>query len=137
MGGGVSVTDALWLPAPAREAILAHALHCWPEECCGLLAGDSATAVRFVYPLTNAEHSPVSFTIEPSEHYGALRHAERNEWELIGAFHSHPGGSARPSATDVERAAEPEWAWLIVSRGEIRGFRIAHRTVVEIEVVSA
>jgi proteasome lid subunit RPN8/RPN11 len=66
-----------------------------------------------VYPLDNTQASATAYTIDPVGHFGALRHAERNGLELIGAFHSHPTGSAEPSATDVRLAAEPDWRWVI------------------------
>lgn len=70
--------------------------------------------VRMVYSLTNSEDSPIAYTIDPMEHFRALQHAERNGWELIGAFHSHPGGAGYPSQTDVAKAAEPDWAWCVI-----------------------
>ncbi|MGH8928278.1 MAG: M67 family metallopeptidase, partial [Acidimicrobiia bacterium] len=87
-----------------------------------------------VYPLTNAQHSPTAYTIDPKEHFHAWRHAESRGWELIGAFHSHPGGPPLPSATDLALAAEPDWAYLIVHDRSIRGFMIHGRKAEEIEL---
>ena len=103
------------IPDQIREAMVAHARFCFPEEACGLLAFDDAGRVRMVYALTNAEHSPVAYTIEPHEHIKALRHAERFGWHLGGVFHSHTHTGAYPSRTDVSRAPESEWAYLLVS----------------------
>lgn len=125
MGSGIPLT--LILPRQARQAMLAHADYCHPNECCGLLAGDPGGLVHFVYPLTNADHSPISYTVDPREHFEALKHAERNGWELIGAFHSHPQGSPRPSATDLARASEPDWVYVIVSERALEAFRIVDR----------
>ncbi len=105
------------LPDQAIEAMVAHARFCYPKEACGLLAGvqdDSGLSLRMVYALTNADDSSVAYTIEPTEHFRALQHAERNGWELIGAFHSHPSGAGYPSHLDVTRATEPGWAWCVV-----------------------
>jgi len=125
----------LLIPAAAAEAIRAHEASTSPEECCGLLAGDS-DAVRFVYPLTNTEHSSISFTIDPAEHFHSWRHALSNEWDLIGAFHSHPSGPNHPSKTDLALANEPDWVYLIVAGGEISGWeirdRLAHPVVIEL-----
>lgn len=108
-------------------AIVEYSRLCFPAEACGLVAGDEH-GLRMVYCLTNADDSPSSYTIDPAEHFGALRHAERNGWELVGAFHSHPHGPAAPSATDLARAAEPDWLWIVVGRPierpELRGYRI-------------
>jgi proteasome lid subunit RPN8/RPN11 len=116
----------LLLPAAAAEAIRAHEAFSLPDECCGLLAGLPGV-VRFVYPLTNANPSPASFTIDPFEHFHSWRHASASNWDLIGAFHSHPSGPSHPSKTDLALANEPEWTYLIVTKGEISGWAISDR----------
>jgi proteasome lid subunit RPN8/RPN11 len=123
----------LLLPAAAAEAIRAHESYALPEECCGLLGGES-DVVRFVYPLTNADHSPTNFTIDPTEHFRSWRHARSNAWDLIGAFHSHPSGPSHPSRTDLALANEPGWVYLIVSQGEISGWEIRDRTAEPVEI---
>lgn len=87
---------------------------------------------RFAYPLSNADPSPVSYTIEPGEHFEAMRHAESMGWEIGGVFHSHPGGTAMPSMIDVQSALEPDWVYLIAAPGEIRGFFIRAGAIEEI-----
>ncbi len=125
----------LEIPKQGWEAILAHAEFCAPMECCGLLAGPSPAVVSFVYPLTNADLSPVAYTIEPYEHYRAWKHAEANGWNLIGAFHSHPNGPPVPSPTDLRLAMEPDWTYLIVSGGQIRGFSMSTSSIAEVGLV--
>ena len=112
------------LPDQIRQAILAHAEHCSPNEACGLIAVDSSGVIRFAYPLTNADPSPVTYTVDPDEHFQAMRHAEEMGWEIGGVFHSHPGGEATPSMIDVQAALEPDWMYVIASPDEIRGFVI-------------
>jgi proteasome lid subunit RPN8/RPN11 len=126
MGGQIPLTR-LWLPEQAQEAMRRHAEACRPEECCGLLAGEPSGRVRFVYPLTNIRRSPTAFTIDPVEHFRAWQHATRQGWDLIGAFHSHPGGPRYPSATDLALAAEPDWAWVIVTGDSVDAFTIRER----------
>jgi len=116
--------------------MIAHAFFSLPEEACGLLAADAAGSLRMAYCLTNSEHSPVAYTIEPTEHYRALRHAERNGWHLAGVFHSHTRTAGYPSSTDVARALEPEWLYVLVSleRSDdpvVRGFWIGDGNIVE------
>jgi proteasome lid subunit RPN8/RPN11 len=115
-----------------RRAILTHADNCAPNECCGLLAADPEGQITFAYPLTNINPSPVSYTVDPDEHFAALTHAESRGWEIAGVFHSHPGGSAMPSMVDVQTALEPDWMYLIASPDEIRGFWIKAGVVDEI-----
>lgn len=127
------------LPRQVEQAVAAHVRWCLPEEACGLLAVDAAGAIRFAYPLTNAEHSSVAYTVAPAEHFGAVRHAERHGWEVAGAFHSHPTTEPVPSPTDIARAPATEWIHLIAGiEGEriaVRAFRIAAGHVSELSTV--
>jgi len=122
------------LPEQVRLAILAHADHCAPDECCGLLAVDDEGRIRFAYPLSNVDPSPVSYTIDPDEHFQAIRHAESMGWEIAGTFHSHPAGPAVPSMIDVQSALEPDWLYLVAAPDEVRAFSIRAGTIEEIEL---
>ncbi|MGA7097987.1 MAG: M67 family metallopeptidase [Acidimicrobiia bacterium] len=126
---------ALYLPDQGRQAILAHATASAPDECCGLLALDADGRIRFVYPLTNANPSPVTFTIDPAEHFGAVKHAESNDWEIGGVFHSHPRGPAHPSMIDVRESPGPEWLYIVTDLVDVRAFRIVENSVVELQMV--
>ena len=131
------MTDSELLDVPAQiyEAMVAHSRFTHPEEACGLLAADDRGRLRMVYCLTNAGHSASSYTIEPTEHFRAMQHAESRGWELVGAFHSHPQSTARPSATDVRMAVETEWVYLIVGMNpavEVRGFHLSAGSVAEV-----
>ena len=119
------------------DQILEHSRAELPNEACGLLAGDDS-GIRRLYCVSNADASPVSYTIDPVGHFAALQDAEENGWELIGAFHSHVDGLAYPSPTDVARAAEPDWTWLvagpITGSPEIRAYRIVEGEITEQEL---
>ncbi|MFZ0493277.1 MAG: M67 family metallopeptidase, partial [Acidimicrobiia bacterium] len=105
------------VPGQIYDAILNHAEACAPEEACGLLAADAVGALRMVYCLTNVQHSTAAYTIDPEEHFKAMRHAEANGWHLAGAFHSHPDAEPYPSATDRALATEPDWVYMIAGKG--------------------
>jgi proteasome lid subunit RPN8/RPN11 len=116
--------------------MIAHARFADPEEACGLLAADAGGRLRMAYCLTNLDASPTAYTIDPSEHIKALYHADGLGWHLAGVFHSHPAGAAVPSPTDVARALEPDWLYLIIGlrdpgRPEVRAFWIRDGVVVE------
>ena len=121
------------LTAGLAEKILSHARSCLPNEACGLLAGDQS-GIHAVYCIDNIDRSPVAYTIDPVGHFQALKDAERNGWELVGAFHSHVDGAAYPSPTDVAKAAEPDWVWLvagpITGAPELRAFWIRDGNVI-------
>ena len=132
---------ALRLPSQVVDAVIAHARFTYPEEACGLLAVDDTGDVRMVYCLTNVERSRYRFTVDPNEHFRAWRHAERNGWEIGGAFHSHPASAAVPSSSDIAGALDPTWLHVIVGladaeRPEIRAFRIAEGEAVELGSVT-
>jgi len=125
------------LPADMADDILERSRAELPNEACGLLAGDDS-GIRRLYCVSNADASPVSYTIDPAGHFAALQDAELNGWELIGAFHSHVEGPAYPSPTDVAGAAEPGWIWLVVGPiagvPEIRAYRIEAGEIIEQEL---
>lgn len=127
------------MPGQIHEALVSHARFCAPEEACGLIAIDEAGRLRMAYATTNVERSRVRFTVSPREHFGAIRHAERNGWSIGGSFHSHPDSAAFPSASDIAGALDPEWLYLVVGLGngypELRGFRIRGGLVAEVTLV--
>ena len=69
--------------------------------------------------MTNADRSPYSFSIEPSELLRAYDEAEKNGLQVIGIYHSHPGKSS-PSATDRKYMELNPVVWLIYSTTEER-----------------
>jgi proteasome lid subunit RPN8/RPN11 len=127
------------LPSEIRTAIESHARSDFPNEACGLLATDGAGRIRMAYPLTNADRSAHRFRIDPDEHWGALRHAERNGWSIGGAFHSHPASDPVPSPTDVAGALDPDWIHVIVGPMDsgtpsIAAYRIVDGTTTAVSI---
>ena len=115
-------------PEDLKE-IIDQAEAAYPREACGLLAGferpDGDIEVTRVAPSKNmaepAQHD--RFEVDPE-----LRHRLMRELRaaapaalpgaarrIIGHYHSHPEGTARPSATDLSMAWEPDLVWLITA----------------------
>jgi proteasome lid subunit RPN8/RPN11 len=125
----------LEVPSQIYEAMVTHSHFTYPEEACGLLASDGGGRLRMAYCLTNTEHSESSYTIDPTEHFRTLQHAEARGWNLTGAFHSHPHSEAFPSRTDLRMAAEPDWIYCIVGlqgTPHVRGFFLNGGTIGEV-----
>jgi proteasome lid subunit RPN8/RPN11 len=90
-------------------------------EACGLLIGTIDAAgnwhVKVAHPLRNIHDSPVYFEFAPED---LLAADLAYPGTIIGAYHSHPTGYARPSQTDrqnMKRVNESQhipWAWLII-----------------------
>lgn len=97
------------------RALREHAEACMPEEACGILAGRDDRCVS-VIPLSNVLHSGTAYAVAPEELFAAFTTLEKNAWELLAIFHSHPHGEARPSPTDIADAHYPCSAYLILAR---------------------
>ena len=136
MNKRAGLEEQVQVPLQIRAAMVAHAHFCFPEEACGLVAIDKGGSLRMAYATTNVDRSRVKFTVSPSEHYGAIKHAERHGWSIAGSFHSHPESSAFPSGRDIAAALDPDWLYFIVGLGnglpELRCFRIRNFGVAEI-----
>jgi proteasome lid subunit RPN8/RPN11 len=120
----------------ALAEMVAHAYRCYPEEACGLLAGDPRGGrVTVCYPCRNSAESARVYTVEPRDHLLADRDADARGLTIIGVFHSHTHTEPYPSPTDVEEAPDPDWHYVIVSlkreAPEVRSYRIVDGGVTE------
>lgn len=104
--------------APARDDLLADLAARPRIEACGLLLGTCEAGgwwIDATVPLRNTADSATFFEFDPAELLdNDLRYGER----IIGVYHSHPGGPARPSATDLGQMraqTDAPWVWLILS----------------------
>jgi proteasome lid subunit RPN8/RPN11 len=89
-----------------------------PNESCAFLLGSGGDCtVLEILPLNNAEPSPYSFSIAPSELLQAYETAEIKGLQVIGIFHSHPGKPS-PSSTDLKYMEINPVVWLIYSSTE-------------------
>ena len=109
-----------------------------PNECCGIVASDDGAAVR-VFRASNAEASPVRYSLDPREQYKITMEIEDRGWELGAIYHSHTRSEAYPSQTDVNLAFYPDALYLIVSLRnpedpEVRAFRIADERIEEVQL---
>jgi proteasome lid subunit RPN8/RPN11 len=126
----------LRLPESAYLAMIGHALDNTPNECCGLLSG-RLNRVSKAYRMANAEaDSPTTrYCLDSKEQFQTMKAVEGGGLEVIGCFHSHTHTEGYPSPTDVERAAYPEWWYLIISlKGEVptvRAYRIVAGAISE------
>ena len=117
---------ALVLPADLRAQLAAEAEAAFPKECCGLIEGvpeGEGQRVTALHPTKNLAAAPDRFDIDPAEHIRLLRGLRGTGREIIGCYHSHPGGAAEPSARDLAAAADEGFVWLIAAiPGEIAAF---------------
>ena len=126
----------LRLAPDVHAQMVGHCFDRLPEEACGLLAGPPETSTAEVcYPVKNADHSARTYTLDSLGFLRADRDADERGLEVIGVFHSHTHTAAYPSPTDVDKAPDPGWHYVLVSlqHGEavVRSFRIRDGSVAE------
>ena len=128
------------IPRPIYDEMLEHAREEAPNECCGILGGRDGEATT-LYRATNAEGSPLRYTLDPNDLFRITFREipERNE-DMLAIYHSHTASPAYPSQTDINLATYPDSVYLILSlappEGEepLRGFRIHDGDVSEVEL---
>lgn len=116
----MTAASFLRMPRNLLQRVTAAAEAAFPHECCGLLAGrniGAGLAVTRVAPADNVTEGRAedSFEVDPQAHFDLLRALEGSGEFVLGHYHSHPGGPARPSATDLARAYDRGLIWVIVA----------------------
>lgn len=118
----LSLTENNDLPIPefVFVQLMAEARCAHPRECCGILLGDGMR-INALQPAANVHPSPEThFEIDPQALINAHRAAREGGAEVLGYYHSHPSGSAKPSQTDRAMAAGDGKVWAIVAQEGIR-----------------
>lgn len=84
------------------------------RERCGLLLGRPGR-IEAARPCVNvAADSAVAFEIDPAALLAAHRAARAGGLAVIGHYHSHPSGPARPSPADAAAAHGDGALWMIL-----------------------
>ena len=110
-------------PPDLQAQMLAAAHAALPQEACGLLLGHRAGRVAVVaglVPAPNVATDPCRhFEIDPLVLLAAHKAARAGGLPVLGCYHSHPTGFARPSATDAALAASDGSVWAIAGGGTL------------------
>ncbi|MDG6078020.1 M67 family peptidase [Erythrobacter litoralis] len=113
----MAITEKI-LSAMLHEANRVH-----PNECCGILVGEPGRITGAI-PAGNVHPLPqTQFEIDPQALIDAHRAARGGGPQVVGYYHSHPNGLARPSATDAQRAADDRAVWAIIAAGRVTFWR--------------
>ena len=117
---------SLTVPASELDKLHAHAVAGYPHEVVGILAGDrSGGRIHRVHPLVNerADSAHNRYKVSGLTLMRAEAALESEGFEILGYYHSHPNGLARPSATDSALAANDGAIWAIIAVGRITLWR--------------
>jgi proteasome lid subunit RPN8/RPN11 len=117
------------------EQMVMHCRACYPNEACGILAG-TGNRVTKVYPMQNAEPSPVSYFMDSTEQFRVMKELRKEGLSMLAIFHSHPQSPAYPSARDV-RLAFYDAVYLIICLMNMESPEIKAYTIVDGEVKDA
>jgi proteasome lid subunit RPN8/RPN11 len=112
----------LVLPASLQVQIAREAMTAYPRECCGLIEGVEESVEEgggfravLLHPGRNLAVAADRFELDPADHIAALKAARSRGHVLIGCYHSHPDGAAKPSRADRAGAAQEDFVWLIAA----------------------
>lgn len=100
-------------------AMVAHARHTYPNECCGAMLGtgdgEGKTVVEAL-PLDNAYEGPQAarYELRPQDLLAAEKAARERKLDLIGIYHSHPDCDAYFSRTDLQNSC-PWYSFVVLS----------------------
>ena len=127
------------VPRSYIDQMVEHARADAPNECCGLIGGTPDEA-QSLHRATNAEASPLRYSIAPREQLELMNRIEDDGQQVVGIYHSHTRTPAYPSQTDINLAAGwPDAVYFIVSLEHpeepvVNGFRIAGSTVEDVDL---
>ena len=103
------------ITAAALEAIRAHGVQTFPDECCGaLIEIGGVIAEAFALPNTTTSGAARRFQIGPRDYRASEARATELRGTLAGFYHSHPNHPARPSQHDLDQAW-PNFSYVIIS----------------------
>lgn len=98
------------------DTIQSDCRNCFPMEACGFLIGTNGNAKIVLESkiAKNMSTEPNRYTINPLEYYTVEQSLEGSSSTILGFYHSHPNGSAKPSSIDRKQAWEG-YSYVIVS----------------------
>jgi proteasome lid subunit RPN8/RPN11 len=102
------------------DEIIKHCKEEYPNEACGIIAGENFEAKK-IYRMKNIEESSVSFFMDPKEQLYVMKDIRKNNLEMIGIYHSHPFSLPYPSEKDISLAFYPEASYIIISLLDFNG----------------
>ena len=121
------------------KEIVEQALREFPNECCGVIAGDADVPVK-VYAMKNANASSDTYRFDAQEQFEVFDELDDRGWDIWAIYHSHTHSEAYPSETDIKLAFYPDSRYLLLSVADreqpvLRSFFIRDGEVTEEDLV--
>ncbi len=99
------------------DEIVEHGRSEAPLEACGYLAEKDGVVCKCI-AMKNIDASPVHYSMDPAQQFGAIRSCRAEGLAIRAVYHSHPETAAHPSAEDIKLAYDPALSYVIVSLEE-------------------
>lgn len=129
----------LQIPYQIARQIADHAQAGYPNEVCGLLAGNR-DRISSAIPITNIAGTPQThYEINPSDQIKALKQIDKDGLEWLGIYHSHPKSPPIPSPTDIADSTDSTLKHIIVSlkdsKPKLKAWQIYETSVIPIDLI--
>jgi desampylase len=113
--GGLNGEMSLQIALSVISTIAAAARNAFPHEACGILFGRQGHVESALITANVATDPTRHFEVDPAALVAAHKGVRSGGAQVIGYFHSHPNGLARPSATDAATSARDGAVWVIAA----------------------
>lgn len=135
--------ESIHIPRKLINQILEQAQQSPNKEICGLLSSqksNNSNRPANCYPVTNTSTEPNHrYLMDPRQQIDTFRKMRDQGEELYAIYHSHPEGSASPSAEDLRQVSYPDALHIIISMGtkgtlQLRGFRLKPDSTTAVDI---
>ncbi len=129
----------LRIPYRIARQIADQAQSDYPNEVCGLLAGEQFQ-ISSAIPIRNIAGNPSThYKLDPSNQIKALKHIDGLGLEWLGVYHSHPKSQPIPSPTDIDDNRHTNLIHIIVSlkdtQPKLKAWQINNADVTPIDLI--
>ncbi len=126
------------MPREFTRRILSHGMSVYPDEACGILAGEG-NVVKVMYEAINLESSPVSYILDPGQQFRIMKEVRDKGMRMVAIYHSHPLGPPYPSQKDISLAFYSDVTYIIAgfldrADPQVKAFEIIDGKVREIGI---
>lgn len=123
LGSEADQSSPVRISAAALDAIREAVRQSGHNEACGLLFGADGEIVEATVARNVSPEPRHRFEIDPAHLFEAHRRSRAGPLQLIGCWHSHPNGIARPSRSDRAGVCDMGWLWLIAAGDALTAWR--------------
>jgi proteasome lid subunit RPN8/RPN11 len=132
--------EVIRLSAAVYDSMVQHARATLPSEAVGLLGGPIPGYATHSIPLPNRA-GQYTFLADPYAQFQAERELAHLGLRLLAIYHSHPGGGAQLSPSDLVFARKRACFQIVIAlkhthlaAEEVRAYRVVENKAIEVEL---